>query len=120
MTRLDRHVDVAVRTHVATSGTSEQISLLNITNSGETIGDAPFHVGTRLALPDEDLQKKWGEHVLWIQAVVSSPWAPVDDQQALVLEGAQDFGGGRLRDARAPRDVPTADGQFVRQFNEGT
>ena len=88
MTRLDRHVDVAVRTHVATSGASEQISLLNVTYSGETICDAPFQVGTSLALPDEDLQEKWREHVLWIQAVVSSPWAPADDQQALVLEGA--------------------------------
>jgi hypothetical protein len=96
LTRLDRHVDVAVRTHVATSGTSKQISLLNITHSGETICDAPFHVGTSLALLDEDLREKWREHVLWVQAVVRSPWAAADDQQALVLEGAEDFSGGRL------------------------
>ncbi|HJW48229.1 MAG TPA: hypothetical protein VJ726_02295 [Candidatus Limnocylindria bacterium] len=120
MTRLDRHVDVAVRTHVATSGTSEQVRVLNVTYSGETICDAPFQVGTSLALPDEGLQEKWREEMLWIQTVVGGPWAPADDQQALVLEGAQDQSGGRLRDARAPRDVPTADGESVRQFSEGT
>lgn len=88
MTRPYRHVDVAVRTHVATNGTSEQKSLLNVTYFGETICDAPFQVGTSLTFSVEDLREKWREHVLWIEAVVGGPWAPADYQQALVIKGA--------------------------------
>ena len=119
MARLDRDIDVAIRSHVTTSGTPEQVGRVNVTHPKEALRDATLQVGADLALLREHLQEERREHMLWIQAVVSGPWAPADEQQTLIVEGAQDVSSCRLRNSRAPRDVASADCHPIGQLNEG-